>query len=206
MSGMATRRGVLAGALALLPGAAGAQIASLAPDGPALRWPGLPGQVTLSAGPARTLAMQTVAGTTTTAVALTDSAPASQIELLIIAGHDGKAPRILAIEVLQWQGPEGRLNSRPVVDIEKQTLILDRTSAMRKTPTLWQREAWRDFLMWDGTMLVDKPVRAAMGGTHQAILGLVRSRTLTWLATPRQALTAGNLVELGVDARSFSLH
>lgn len=197
-----TRRGLL---IAALPKAAQGQAASLSPDGPAIRWPGLAGQVTLPGWSPRTMALPPIAGTSLTAVALTDTAPASTLEILLLARNDGKTPRILALEVLQWQSPEGRLNARVITESDPNLLIFDRTSAIRKTPTLWLREVWRDFLGWDSDVLVDHPLRQPMRGSQQATLALFRSRTYAWLKTPRDSLSALDLQKLGLTAREFNL-
>ncbi len=197
-----TRRALL---FAALPGTAFAQIARLAPDGPALRWEGKAGQVTLPRWSPRTMAMLLADDESVSAVAITDQSPDSQLEVLLVAHHDGTLPRILALEPLQWQSPYGKMTTRLVIDPDRNMLIFDRNCAVRRSGQPIRREMWRDFLAWSGTKLVDKPVRPAPPGTQQALLTAIRAKALAWLASPRQSVTAQDLASFGMDAASFDL-
>lgn len=197
-----TRRALL---LAALPAAAQAQTALLAPDAPTLSWPGRPGTITLPGWSARTMALPPIADTALTAVALTDASPESTLELLLLAWHSGTAPRILALEPLQWQSPEARLNARIIPGGDAAILILDRTAAQRRSPTYWQRESWRDFLGWRAGLIADTPLRPPPRNSQQAALAQLRARAYAWLATPRTALLPRDLAALGLTARDFTL-
>lgn len=200
------RRGLLLAALPLAgrSGPALAELANLAADGRTLTWPGRPGAIILPAWTPRTMAVSPVGSETLTSLALTDMAPDSALEVMLLAAHDGRAPRILALEVLQWQSPLGRLNTRTSIDPSRNLLILDRNAAARRG-SRFEREAWRDFLVWQDDALVDQPVRAAPAGSLQAGLGVIRHKAQAWLATPRVAVTTEDLVRLGLDARGFTL-
>jgi hypothetical protein len=190
--------------LALLPLAAHADSATLESDGRTLRWEGKPGQLRLPGG-ARTMAFTPINGADLSAVAVTDAASNSNTELLLLALHDGNKPRIVALELLQWAGPEGRLSTRFTADSNFTTLILDRSAAVRRTNTIWRRESWRDFLLWNKTGFLDQPVRPPMKDSLQFAMQARRAKTLEWLATPRDTLTAEDLAALGLDAAGFSL-
>lgn len=177
----------------------------LAEDGRVLRWTDLPGTIGLPGLPARTMAIDPVAGARIAALALTSQGTDSMLEIMLLAYHDGKLPFILALEPLQWQAPGGRMNTRLTSDPAKSQVLFDRSASLRKTQTLWKRENWVDALKWDGAALVDNPVRRIMAGTVQARLAAYRARALAWSAGRRTGLTAADLAGMGLVAEGFDL-
>lgn len=170
-----------------------------------LRWPDQPGQLSLPSPTARTLALPPLAGQELTAIAFALQSGDSAIELLILAAHDGREPRLLAIEPLSWTTPVARLNTRPASGGDRAVLALARDSAIRASPTLWKRESWTDYLGAKSGLIVDAPVRKPLAETAQARLATRRARCYDWLAQPRDTLTLADLSRLGLDAASFDL-
>ena len=170
-----------------------------------LRWPGLPGTLTLPSPRARTLALPTLKGLDVIGVGFGLQAGDATVELLVLAFHDGTQPRVLAIEPMQWQTPVARMNTRPASGGDRAQFAFSRDGALRASGNQWKRETWTDYLGLKDNRAIDTPVRKPLAGTMQARLSDSRTRTLAWLATPRQTITPTDLTPLGLSATTFDL-
>jgi hypothetical protein len=190
---------------------AGLLLAAAAPDIEAdrttttLRWPGLPGALTLPSPTARTLALPTLAQLDVVGIGCSLQSGDASLDLLVLALHDGSLPRVLAIEPLQWQSPGARMNSRPTSGGERAHFAFSRDGALRQSGGQWKRETWTDYLGLKDNRAIDLPVRKPLAGTMQAKLADRRTRALAWLATSRQAITLADLATLGMTPASFDL-
>lgn len=134
------------------------------------------------------------------------------LDIAAIARHDGLRIYLLALEPIAWRGRDGaRLATRLSATGDRLGLRLRREAALPRSPTLWQREAWTDYLRWekplDGTpgRLVDAPVRPPLPETRQHAIALLRRQAATLVASSPAALNPALLAEVGLQAATFSL-
>jgi hypothetical protein len=198
-----TRRALLPLA-GLLLGAAAPDIDSDAAT-TTLRWPGQPGALILPSPRARTLALPALDGLGALGIGFGLQAGDAALDLLALAMHDGKAPRLLAIEVLQWQTPAGRMNTRLSSGGDRAIFAFARDGGIRRSGSQWKRETWTDYLDLKDNRAIDMPVRKPLAGTMQAALTERRTKCLAWLATPRPGITLAELATLGMAPAGFDL-
>lgn len=196
-----SRRALLAAPflLAAESPAAPPRLLPLATGGVMLAWPGR-GAVHLPA-PAVPLGRLALDGVDRVALGL---AVAPGLTLLALCG--GERPRLLGLEVLRWRGAAGaHLETRFAAVSDRRRIRLARIASRPIDPLRWQRAEWTDYLAWQPPGLADAPPRPPLPGTWQASLSERRHATLAWLAIPRTALTAGDLVALGYKGKEAAL-
>jgi hypothetical protein len=137
------------------------------------------GGIDVPAGRARVLAAFPLGGATAAALAFAADLQEGTRDLFAVAA----AGRVVALEVLSWQGTDGsRLYTRLAVVPDGRRLRLERTASAPRGRG-FRREQWTDYLAWrESGPMADAPVRPVLAGTWQAGLAEQRAGVLATLA------------------------
>ncbi len=137
------------------------------------------GGIGVPAERARVLVAFPLGGATAVALAFAADLPEGTRDLFAVAA----AGRVVALEVLNWQGTDGsRLHTRLSVVPDGMRLRLERTASVPRGRG-FRREQWTDYLAWrDAGPMVDAPVRPVLAGTWQAGLAAQRAGVVANLA------------------------
>ncbi len=130
--------------------------------------------------------------------------PSGQV-LAVLAGWDGGATRILAVESWEWRGSGPRtlgLRIAAVPDDRRILLLYQATLVAPPRPgaaggQITRTETWTDVLAWnDG--LRSEPLRPVLPGTWQARMAAARERVAALLVPSRTAITTAELMPTGL--------
>ena len=117
----------------------------------------------------------------------------TQQDWLALVGPDG---RLLALDLLNWSGPDaGTISSRLATRADQRHITLARSAARHGGRTGWVRESWTDYWRWTGTALVNAPPRTVLEGTWQDGLSQRRIAIARMLTTPLHAVTPQLMAE-----------
>lgn len=148
---------------------------------------GLAPAIALPAPRARLAGLLPLAGRQVAMLAFAaDPSAASRLDLMALVGWDGARLRVLALEVLRWQAPDGAaLDTRVRASSDRMRVELRRDAGAPRGGRPWLRESWIDLLAWqEGGPLRDAPRRAPVPGTFQSRLAAARARLAIRLALP----------------------
>jgi hypothetical protein len=194
--------------LALTPApAAGAFVLEPLADGATLRRDGVAGTVAFAGGTIRLVSTLALGSEAVAAVGVARESGGATLDLFAFCGTVHGALQLLGIEVAAWHGANGaHLATRAAATADGSRIVLQRQAALPRSPTLWRREVWTDYLgARADDILADAPVHPPLAGTMQAALAGLRARGRTWLATPRHALTPADLAAIGLDTATFAI-
>lgn len=189
-------------AATLMPDAPGKLTLTSAAGGlVALRSDNVAGEVLLPAGRARLVAVLPIAGRDIVAVGFADdpTGGGGDLELVAFVGWDGSWLRVLALDVLGWQGMDGSLLwSRMAATSDRMKLRIERDTAGPRAGRTRAWEHWTDYFVWqEGGALADAPVRPALPETWQARLAQRRKRAAVLLSAPMTAVTPATIADIG---------
>jgi len=142
---------------------------------------------------ARVLAILHLVGVEITALSFGLDTRDTQQDWLALVGPDG---RLLALDLLNWSGPDaGTISSRLATRADQRHITLARSAARHGGRTGWVRESWTDYWRWTGTALVNAPPRKVLEGTWQDGLSQRRIAIARMLTTPLHAVTPQLMAE-----------
>ena len=146
--------------------------------------------IAVPAGRGRKLAQFPLGGTTAAALAFAADLPEGTRDLVAVVGEG----RVLALEVLDWQGEDGsRLQTRLSAVPDHQRLRLQRSASAPRARG-YRREEWTDYLAWqEAAPMADAPVRPVLAGTWQAALAAQRAEVRALLVVGLRAVPPGLL-------------
>ncbi len=124
------------------------------------------------------------------------------LDLVALIGSDGMRLRILAVEMLHWQG-RGGAGFDTMLDAPGRGSLLRfaRVASPPQPSTASRHWIWADYLAWrQGAPLADAAPRPPRPETWQAALAAIRARITAVLTPPHTELTLNLLAPTGLLA------